>query len=459
MPKHKSHSKESKRSSSSSTPAATGTEYEYPGLWCEWEWEVDKKRWMRYRLKSPDDYEYEYDPPESSSQSSADPRHVTQLEPINELQAASSGQYQTSNNYVTSTSATEQLTRNFQGLKTTSTPTPVTFTRQITDTVVQPSSPTHIRTRNPYVTEEEFDPLTDYKVHDAWQFKWGRVFKVLWTEPRGAGGGNDSDTGTLTRGKGETNAEEFRKVRRFIIINPMDGHCICLPINTYTRQGVTKKGVHAKHHTIAYSDKKPVYIRGEREKGLTKTPIRISCPTRHKLDERSRLNYAKTYTVEYNVKVWFIGKVHEDSEWTLSTDYNRVHPLLQPRGVPPEEQTNTAVPHAGGGSYNTAVYQPQLQPTTTSWTPVISTQSFTQGTDWGDARPSSSLSTGSGGGNGSWSSVQDLKQRGEGAENSEEHHPEIRENADYAEEGSVYETASQGDVTNESPDDDLYSAD
>jgi hypothetical protein len=72
---------------------------------------------------------------------------------------------------------------------------------------------------------------------------------------------------------------------------------------TYTGQGVRKKGVHAQHHAIIYTDK-PVISRGEKEKGLTKKPIKVvpSSP-RHNLDKFSRLNYAKTYTVEYNVKV------------------------------------------------------------------------------------------------------------------------------------------------------------
>jgi hypothetical protein len=72
---------------------------------------------------------------------------------------------------------------------------------------------------------------------------------------------------------------------------------------TYSRQGVKKKGVHANHHTIIYTEK-PVLSRGERDKGLTKKPIKVipSSP-RHKLDNFSRLNYAKTYIVEYNVKV------------------------------------------------------------------------------------------------------------------------------------------------------------
>lgn len=72
---------------------------------------------------------------------------------------------------------------------------------------------------------------------------------------------------------------------------------------TYGGQGVLKKGVHAKHHTAIYSDKAQIF-RGEKEKGMTKRPIRITTSSpRHKLDKASRLNYARVYTVEHNVKV------------------------------------------------------------------------------------------------------------------------------------------------------------
>ncbi|KAH6711969.1 hypothetical protein BKA61DRAFT_485641, partial [Leptodontidium sp. MPI-SDFR-AT-0119] len=106
------------------------------------------------------------------------------------------------------------------------------------------------------------------------------------------------------------------------------------PINTYSGKGVTKKGVIAEHHAIIYSDKAAVYLKGEKEKGLTKTPIKVSCSSHHRLDEESRLNYAKTYTVEYNVKVCFIGKVDKGSEWQLTADYNIVHPPLKSSRAP-----------------------------------------------------------------------------------------------------------------------------
>ena len=198
-------------------------------------------------------------------------------------------------------------------------------------------------------------------------------------------------------------------------------------------------------------------MKGEWEKGLTKKPIRISCPARHKLDELSRLNYAKTYTVEYNVKVWFIGKVHEDSQWILSTDYNRVHPLLQPRGVPPEEQNSTTVTHAQGGSYNTAVYQPELESTTGSWNPAISIQRYTQGTGWEDSRPGSSRSIGSGGGYGGWSESQ--QSHHEMTEYAEGEQVNLRHDDEYVTEDSTNENVDQGNVAVAPSNEDLYSAD
>ena len=73
---------------------------------------------------------------------------------------------------------------------------------------------------------------------------------------------------------------------------------------TYSGQGVNKNGVHANHHAIIYSGKKPIAFRGEKEKGLTMRSIKVTPDNpRHKLDDASRLNYAKNYTVEYNVKV------------------------------------------------------------------------------------------------------------------------------------------------------------
>ena len=42
---------------------------------------------------------------------------------------------------------------------------------------------------------------------------------------------------------------------------------------------------------------------------------------REKLDPTSRINYAKVYTIEYNVKVYFIGKIHSSDRHQVMADY------------------------------------------------------------------------------------------------------------------------------------------
>jgi len=58
---------------------------------------------------------------------------------------------------------------------------------------------------------------------------------VLWAEPRGADreGSSTGNSGTesLTIRKGANGTEAFVKVRRFVIIKPMEGHCICLLVS------------------------------------------------------------------------------------------------------------------------------------------------------------------------------------------------------------------------------------
>jgi hypothetical protein len=57
---------------------------------------------------------------------------------------------------------------------------------------------------------------------------------VLWAEPKGAdGAGSTGSSGTesLTIRKGANGREIYAKVRRFVIIKPMEGHCICLLVS------------------------------------------------------------------------------------------------------------------------------------------------------------------------------------------------------------------------------------
>ena len=93
---------------------------------------------------------------------------------------------------------------------------------------------------------------------------------------------------------------------------------------------------------MIYSSEKPFSLNGENEAAM-RTPIKATMVSPdQKLDESSRLNYAKLYTVEHNVKVHFIGQVHPDWEQKVVVDYNNVHQPLPARPTPSYSYIDTA---------------------------------------------------------------------------------------------------------------------
>jgi hypothetical protein len=55
----------------------------------------------------------------------------------------------------------------------------------------------------------------------------------------------------------------------------------------------------------------------DEETGMTKKPIRVNPVTAQRLDPLSRINFAKVYTVEHNVRVMPVGQVAEESKYLL----------------------------------------------------------------------------------------------------------------------------------------------
>ena len=84
---------------------------------------------------------------------------------------------------------------------------------------------------------------------------------------------------------------------------------------TYGNQGVAKLGVKKSEHGIVYMGKRePPLGHGESpergEAGMVPTAIRVDPDyTGARLHPMSRINYAKVYTIEHNVKVRSVGTV------------------------------------------------------------------------------------------------------------------------------------------------------
>ncbi|ESZ94921.1 hypothetical protein SBOR_4713 [Sclerotinia borealis F-4128] len=313
-----SHRKQKRHSRGSNERTSTFS----PTPWSEWATEVKTGRPVRYRLDTQGKYEYDYDKERYDTGSGdSEIRRTSQVDMFEPTQ--DSTQYSASQSY-TSDRTVNDLSKRFAQTTLEETSTPTTFnTTTSTAPITRVQTETNlVRTADPNTFAEEFDP-------------------ILWSEPMGSGG-EPTVTATQSVRIGMYGQAHYEKVRRFLIIKENEGHCLCLPIMTYGLQGTNKKGVHAKHHAIIYTDQ-PTMIQGEKEKGLRKQPIKvIPDASRERLQAASRLNYAKVYTVEHNVKVWFIGKLTKESESHVVTDYNIVCP---PIGVGRRAPNREAAPN------------------------------------------------------------------------------------------------------------------
>lgn len=96
-----------------------------------------------------------------------------------------------------------------------------------------------------------------------------------------------------------------------------------------------------KDHAIIYTGGK-VPDKLKDEKKLLKKPLRMeNYSDEDKLVKASRLNYKKPYTIEHNIKVRFIGKIHKDSEHIFFTEAKRMLDEDEEPETETEEQTYT----------------------------------------------------------------------------------------------------------------------
>lgn len=129
---------------------------------------------------------------------------------------------------------------------------------------------------------------------------------VPWAEPR-ASSSNDGLNSTF-EGK-----DVFQEIRRFCVIRRKPTYCLCLPINTYSGQATTKPGVVADDHCVIAPAGGTVQLH-PREKQLKKSPLfAVVEDTSISINAMSRINFAKVYPVEYNIRVRNIGRLVSDS--------------------------------------------------------------------------------------------------------------------------------------------------
>ncbi|KAI0157329.1 hypothetical protein GGR57DRAFT_500947 [Xylariaceae sp. FL1272] len=155
---------------------------------------------------------------------------------------------------------------------------------------------------------EPADPR--FVVEHSKRFQPGEVFKILWSEPMGAVGGDEiSDIQSI----GSPGSRFYVGYRRFIIVSTDESHhSTCVPILTYDRRGCLKKGVKESKHGIVYAmGKQPKLLKKEPALGYDPVEVEIYAEG-ETLARESRVNYSKLVTIEHNVKVFFMGRVNPE---------------------------------------------------------------------------------------------------------------------------------------------------
>ena len=149
-------------------------------------------------------------------------------------------------------------------------------------------------------------------------FKKGRIFKVLWPEPKGELGSDSSmntttETISLEDGGRSISTALHIKARMFVVVRPRPQHCLCLPIYTYSQQGTSKAGIKAEDHAPLIQDNTLVeYHPGEEQDKLRKPVLLILEDSEMHWSPLSRINLSQIQTVQYNLRVRTVGRVLPD---------------------------------------------------------------------------------------------------------------------------------------------------
>ncbi|ERF75812.1 hypothetical protein EPUS_01642 [Endocarpon pusillum Z07020] len=154
-------------------------------------------------------------------------------------------------------------------------------------------------------------------------FVRGRVLAMLWHENAGSRGTQLSEASR----RGPYQQDIITKTRRMVLVKKMHGFSWCIPIHTYSGQGVTKRGLSREdieRHAVIYMQGTKSQPRQD-ERGLVKEPIAVKpASPDQKLDPMSRLNFGKPYTVEHNIKAMEVGMVTDKSMPYLVTYFQNV---------------------------------------------------------------------------------------------------------------------------------------
>nr|OQO31292.1 hypothetical protein B0A51_03270 [Rachicladosporium sp. CCFEE 5018] len=155
-------------------------------------------------------------------------------------------------------------------------------------------------------------------------FVIGKVFLVLWVEPKGESLPGFRSVATYKQELyGKYGEPIYSDIRRFVVVRMGEQSCTALPIRTYSGKGAVQRRDQAENGIIYIGKQPPRRPRLEPE--LLPNAIRVDPDNPDdKLDVLSRINYSTVYTIEHNVKVRPCGMVNRDHLTPLLQQFKEV---------------------------------------------------------------------------------------------------------------------------------------
>jgi hypothetical protein len=136
---------------------------------------------------------------------------------------------------------------------------------------------------------------------------------MLWTEPAGRQPNSNPASERSRFSEVILGSHAYSEIRRFVVIKPGKGHCLCSPIHTYRGRGTLKEGVNPKEHAAIYLKSKGVELLPGEKMTIEPFPLILENEKNVQIDISSRINFGKIYTVEHNVRVLNVGRIDPTS--------------------------------------------------------------------------------------------------------------------------------------------------
>lgn len=146
-------------------------------------------------------------------------------------------------------------------------------------------------------------------------FTKGRIFKTAWFEPGGPGTpGRRSDLEWTDNCPPFHGAEPHAKFRWFVVVRKRLHHSLCFSITTYGGKGAAKlRRGRAMDFVVLYRTG-IVPAQPDEEEGITRHPMAVIIEDEDQfISPLARLDCSRIYTVEDNLRVMKIGRVHAQS--------------------------------------------------------------------------------------------------------------------------------------------------